>query len=141
MDRYVAGLKPHIRKELELREPKTYEEAVRLAERLDAIGKMHTSGYASYQPAMRNTHHIPYASASTSRQSAARDGPVPMDLGMIQRVPERKPQSFKPLTFEERQRLRRMNACFLCRQTGHTKNNCPMRYNQENMHRPGRRPQ
>ena len=37
MDRFVRGLKPMVQREVDLRDPQTFEEAVRVAERVDAI--------------------------------------------------------------------------------------------------------
>ncbi|KAL5592956.1 uncharacterized protein BROUX77_002688 [Berkeleyomyces rouxiae] len=36
--------------------------------------------------------------------------------------------ALKPLTDEERERLRRNRACFRCRQTGHLRQNCPLNF-------------
>lgn len=37
LHRFIRGLKPEVQKEVELKDPKTWEEAVRMAERADAV--------------------------------------------------------------------------------------------------------
>ena len=60
LDKFIAGLKPVVRREVEMREPNTLPEAMRLADRAD-------------QHIYRNT------ASGVTRPS----GPVPMDIGAI----------------------------------------------------------
>ena len=66
--------------------------------------------------------------------SSASSSSTPMDLGNVNahgrpKSPTQRPSTpfrLKPLTPEEREDLRRKNACFRCRQPGHTSSTCPV---------------
>jgi len=148
LDRFTRGLKPHIRREVELREPTTFEEAVRLAEKFDS--------------AQRSV--FPSSNSSSSSSSGGRalgprryeqsyNGPAPMDLNAIQRSPRhqqgglrsapgRSPSPSRPrlgrggLTPEEKAKLTAEGRCFYCKETGHMLDSCPKRLSQGNGRRP-----
>lgn len=61
--RFIQGLKPHIQRELSIREPVDLREAVNMAERIDAV---------TYRP-----------SSSVGRASSSTHGPQPMELGAL----------------------------------------------------------
>jgi hypothetical protein len=73
-------------------------------------------------------------SPSSYSTSAASSSSTPMDLGNVNahgrpKSPTQRPSTpcrLKPLTPEEREDLRRKNACFRCRQAGHTSATCPV---------------
>src|SRR5947209_5538994 len=111
-DRYVRGLKDRTRQEVELREVATLEEAMRIADRFDTI--LYHSTYK------RSTSPARHQGASRSVQSSKNDnlGPTPMDLDAIKKV---------KLTDEERERLKKIRACFYCRQEGHMAIHCPQK--------------
>lgn len=105
LDRYVAGLKPIVRREVDLREPANLQDAMRLADRAD-------------------THLYRNPAVSVSRPApAAPSGPVPMDIGAVQTGPYSPP--LKKLTEQERDRLAKENRCFRCREIGHRARACP----------------
>ena len=62
--RFVSGLKPHIKRELMLREPRDLTEAIEMAERVDSVVYTSTPRF----PAM-----------------SVRTGPMPMELGAMQK--------------------------------------------------------
>ncbi len=102
LDRFIRGLKPHIRRELELKGVATFEEATTLAERVDEI---------TYRSSYRGTGQP----APTPRQ-----GPEPMDIGTT-RVDGAKQR----LTPELREQLRKEGRCRYCREVGHDLDVCP----------------
>ncbi len=100
LDRFLRGLKPAMRREVEMREPLDLQTAMNLADRADTL-------------MYRNP-------ASVARPAAA-SGPVPMDIGAVS-------SGYKPalarLTPQERERLIKEGRCFKCRQKGHSWANC-----------------
>ena len=120
LDRFLRGLKREVFKEVFLRDPKSLEEAMSIASRLDALGRLtNRRAQHSRRP---DLHH----SAQVDR----------MDLDNVQvtapirAVPS--PDSGNParrtrLTNDERQHLIRTGACFYCRKQGHMRAHCPVR--------------
>ncbi len=100
LDRFVRGLKERTRQEVELRDPQTLDEAARIAERFDTI---------TYNVAANFRQSIKFEEKDDK-------GVRPMELDFVDR---------KPLTNEEREKLRRFGGCFYCRERGHMANNCP----------------
>jgi hypothetical protein len=111
MDRFTRGLKPSLRREVDLKEPEKLEDAIRIAERLDASGR--EAGKGSYGTRFSDADDTP------APQSG---GPRPMDMNAINRE-----QKFKPLTAEDRAELMAEGRCFYCREEGHTIKECPKR--------------
>jgi hypothetical protein len=111
--RFVQGLKPNVRREVELQDPQTFDEATKVAERVDSISFAHRS-----EPPR----------APAPRPSYSR--PEPMELGSMD-VDRRRPSAAanlpSRLSAEDRRRLRDSNACFYCRQPGHIMSRCPSR--------------
>jgi hypothetical protein len=103
LDRFIRGLKDKTRQEVELRDPETMDEAARIAERYDTIA-FKTSN--TFRPSAK------------SYQEYDDKGVRPMEIDALER---------KPLTEDERERLRRIGGCFYCRERGHMVNNCPKR--------------
>ena len=115
--RFLQGLKSNVRREVELQNPETFDEATRIAERIDSISFAHRSELFR---------------ATAPRPAYSR--PEPMELGQMTVKPRRAPASSDPptrpaprLTAEERRRLRDTNSCFYCRQPGHIMADCPVR--------------
>ncbi|KAJ9531498.1 hypothetical protein QJQ45_015038 [Haematococcus lacustris] len=50
LDRFIRGLKPSVRRELELREPTSFSEASTIADRVDAISYSTSASRSSYRP-------------------------------------------------------------------------------------------
>ena len=130
LDRFMRGLKYAIQKELVIRSPGSFEEAVTIAERLDAI----TFSLRRNEPAPNRNRY--------------NGGPVPMEINTIsqpqqpsqqQRIPRKQPtgnfpigrgdgdqqRQFTKLTPELRQQLLREGKCLYCRQPGHMAVSCP----------------
>ena len=76
LDRYIRGLKPKTRRELEIREPETFEAATRLAEKLDVVFER------AYTPDNRDKHQYqPTGTLDNTNHNYLSD---PMILGAIQ---------------------------------------------------------
>jgi hypothetical protein len=111
LDRYVRGLKARTRQEVELREPNTFEEASRIAERIDVnlerVFGTSNSGTSNF----RARSYYPKPSSSQKDD--------PMDLSVLQR-------QFKgPLSKEEKERRRTHNLCMYCGSNKHSVDFCP----------------
>ena len=111
MDRFIRGLKPAAQRELELHPPATFDDAVILAERVDAVEWRVRSASSSSRPAPS------YGYASQAYHGT---GATPMELGSMRHKPP-------PLTPGQRRRLRDNNGCFYCRElnANHVALNCP----------------
>ena len=120
LDKFLRGLKHKTRMELELKDPKSLEEAIRLADRYDSI--VFTKG--------ANWNKKYYGESTPEYEP----GGEPMLIDALHtknpksKSPE-KPSKGQPvlhkLTDEERNRLRSLGACFKCRKTGHMARECP----------------
>jgi hypothetical protein len=118
LDRFVRGLKPAIRKEVELKSPATFNEAVSLAERIDSL--TYKGSYSSTPP------KPPYRPSNNFSSS----GPTPMELGTMETRHNNNNKDsgrsrYPKLTAAERQHLRNINGCFYCRKPGHIIQDCP----------------
>jgi Retrotransposon gag protein/Zinc knuckle len=130
VDKFVRGLKPKTRTEVELRDPQTLEEASRVADRFDTI-----------------VYHRPsFVPSPSFHQEDTRGEPMQLDaLRMIHDTPDHvkidafrtKNQSSKlrKLTNDERAHLRSLNACFKCRKQGHIARECPTKTSHPNSDR------
>ena len=125
LDRFVRGLKTRTRIEVELRDPKTLDDAIVMSDRFDSVlfgqsefqmrdqfNNRNRFAQRRSQPAVRT---VPSWSAG-SGVSAPSNASATMELDSIK---------FKKLTPEERDRLRKMGSCFYCRQPGHMAGQCP----------------
>ena len=126
---YIKGLKPHIQEQLEVGSHDVLEltlsELTAKADRLDNIRhKFQNSsrGHArsSHSNAASTSHSSSAASSSSSSPSSSSSysdsSSVPMELNKVKHM---------KLTVEERDRLRKLNACFYCREAGHKTQECP----------------
>jgi len=101
LDRFVRGLRPKIAMEVSLRQPRSLEDAMAMAERIDSI--MWSAGFGRTEDRPSRPNHS--------------EGPTPMELGSM----ESKPKQSK----EERDQLRQQGRCFLCKESGHIARECP----------------
>jgi hypothetical protein len=123
LHRFVDGLKPHVRREVELRDAHTFEDAASMAERVDNIS------FSTRGP-----------TASTPQFQRASD---PMELGNLDVDLRNQPQAPR-LSADQRQRLRESGVCYYCHQPGHLLVDCPIRQKRpasDNAWRPPARPQ
>jgi hypothetical protein len=120
LDRFIRGLKPHIRREVELRNPTQLETAVAQAEIVDA-NSMRVMG--------PGRHHFP----ARRSYAAVAGGPAPMDLDAMQRRPRTPPTpKLRNQNGPRRQQLSRSNdqlnqLCYYCHEPGHRIAQCPQR--------------
>ena len=124
-DRFIRGLKTNTQKEVELRDPSSFEEAVIIAERYDAVSyRIHN--YESAAGGMaRNGKGL------SQHQSVFSDA-QPMELGNINQTSK----TFAKLTPEIREQLKREGRCLYCREKGHIVGDCEKL---KNKHPKGRR--
>jgi Ty3 transposon capsid-like protein len=114
LDRYVRGLKTRTRREVELKEPDSFDEACRLAEMIDISNDRVFGG--------SNLTRSTFLPRSQPRRH---NGPEPMDINALHNQKE-KPK-FKKLTPEEKERRRRDGLCLYCGSDKHQLDGCPLR--------------
>lgn len=114
-DRFIRGLKSAIQTEVRLRTPATFDDAVKIAERYDAVL------YRLTKPISTGTNPFGHGGSN---------GPTPMELGAAldanpsSRTPNGDRQRLTPAL---RQQLIKEGKCFYCRKKGHMALNCPER--------------
>ena len=112
-DRFIRGLKSNTQKEVELRDPATFEDAVGVAERYDAISyRIHNYESAAGGLA-RNM-------SGNGQRSTTFSEAQPMELGNINQASK----TFTKLTPEIREQLKQEGRCLYCREKGHVVQNC-----------------
>jgi len=122
LDRFIRGLKPLTRRELELRSVSDFETACTIAERQDALSWKYLGNPKgpTRQP-LRPTY-----------SAVTRAAPVPMEIGTLQHtkalprptLPKPRPHTLTPGTPRPDLPPRR---CYCCQQLGHIAANCPQR--------------
>lgn len=108
--RFIHGLKPHVRRELDIRHPANLNDAMEMADSVDTV---YFQSGRSFGPMLPRHPR-----------------PEPMELGNLNvnhRRPPAPPHPHHRLTPDDRRRLRDTNSCFYCRQPGHIMANCPVR--------------
>ena len=119
LDRFVRGLKPHIRQQLAFHDPKTFKEAVEVAERLDSAMFLYRDHKGFKEKARMNN---------------SQGSPTPMELGAVGM------RTNSGTSAAERVLLQKQGRCFLCKEKGHLAKDCPMAMKKTaavNMSRPG----
>ena len=130
LHKFTRGLKPHIRRDVELRDPKTLDEAIRMAERADVIetsNKWRRPNQGNFlhggQRTFQNNNGMgrqPPVYGQRPQQSRY-NGPQPMELGAMRAVPGR---STGNNWSERRPRDYSQVVCWNCQQKGHTASRC-----------------
>jgi len=120
LHKFIHGLKPFVRCEVELRSPQTFEDAAAMAEKVDSIS-FATRGYSGMPLARTKPVFV--------RSTPPPQAPVPMELDTFKVGRPAKSNEVKGprLSPEERNRLRDSNSCFYCREPGHIMKFCPLR--------------
>ena len=120
VDKFIHGLKPKTRTEVELRDPQTLEQASQIADHFDTI-----------------VYHRPsFAPSQSFYQEDTRGEPMQLDVLQIDALRTKtQPSKLKKLTNEEQAHLRSINACFKCHKQGHMARECPTKTNYPNSDR------
>ena len=135
LDKFMRGLKPYIRKEIELKLPSNLQEAMELSERIES------SLYGLRRPLFNQSNPTP---EPTPMEIDAMEGPSNYwEVNTTQQRREKKEkwrqvkgkgssgkavgQGRLGLTNAEYERLQREGRCFRCRQLGHRICDCPLR--------------
>jgi Retrotransposon gag protein/Zinc knuckle len=121
LDKFVRGLKPKTRIEVELRDPKTTDEAYRLADRFDRIV------YGARNTSFLTQNYNRYAPTSNANTSA--DYGEPMQIDTL-RPRQTGPRNFQRPNNQKFQQPRNQGLCFTCEKPGHIAANCPDRQRQ-----------
>jgi len=124
LDKFIRGLKPRTKTEVELHNPQTLAEAVRIADRFDSIVYRKTQP-ETFKP--RNPSYLEDTRGEPMQIDALRtQDPIQIDA-----LKSAGTQKLRKLTEEERTHLRSIRACYKCRQPGHMARDCPTK-NSEN---------
>jgi hypothetical protein len=121
LDKFIRGLKPKTRIEVELRDPQTTEEAYRLADRFDRI--------------VYGAHNTMFLTQRTYNQPAPAYATVgtygePMQIDALRTRPRPRASNFnarKPVMASndhQQQRLYEQRLCFNCQKPGHIASEC-----------------
>ena len=125
VDKFIRGLKPKTRIEIELRDSQTLEGASRIADRFDTI-VYHRSTFAPSQ-----TFHHEDTRGEPMQLDTLRT--TPMQINAFKTKTQ--PSKLRKLTNEERTHLRSINTCFKCRKQGHIARECPTKTSHPNSDR------
>ena len=125
MDRFLAGLKPNLQREIVLREPEDFNTMVKLAHKLDALFYT-ASGNRSQPTFFARQFDRSSSSAGRPQTSHHSSRPVPMELGAIQHNGAGPSNYYRPkLSDTDKSRLRTQGRCFYCKEPGHIAEYCP----------------
>lgn len=106
---FIAGLITQTQVQVQIANPTTWNEAISSAERINGV----------FSRALSKEKSVPIMAHNQSPQPRHIELPPgePMELDNLQRP-------LKKLSLAERDRLRRIGACFRCRRTGHMASRC-----------------
>jgi len=113
LDKFIRGLKPKSRIEVELRDSKTPDEAYRLADRFDRIV------YGARNNSFLTQNYNRYAPTANANMNA--------DYGEPMQIDTLRPRQIGPRKFQQ---PRNQGLCFTCGKPGHIAANCPDRQRQ-----------
>src|SRR5436190_8487815 len=121
LDKFIRGLKPKTRIEVELRDPKTTDEAYRLADRFDRIV------YGARNTSFLTQNYNRYAPTSNANMNT--DYSEPMQIDTL-RPHQPGPRNFQRPNNQKFQQPRNQGLCFTCEKPGHIAANCPNTHGQ-----------
>ena len=129
LDKFIRGLKPNTRTELEFRDPKTITEAVKWADTFDARYYRKKDNHRNYGPFPSNINYQDDNRGEPMQldvlQTTTHSNSTPIQIDAF----KTKSSSTKltKLTDAERAHLRSLGACFRCRRQGHMAWECPVK--------------
>lgn len=126
LDKFIRGLKPNTRTELEFRNPKTLDDAVKWADTFDS--RYYRKTQRSYRPFASNSYQDDNRGEPMQLdvlQTTSQNTTAPIQIDAFKT--KSPPTKLTKLTDEERQHLRSIGACFKCRKTGHMARECPVK--------------
>ena len=109
LDKFIRGLKPKTRIEVELRDPKTTDEAYRLADRFDRIV------YGARNTSFLTQNYNRYSPTSNANANMNTDYAEPMQIDTL------RTRQFGSKTYQQ---PRTPGLCFTCGKPGHIAVNC-----------------
>lgn len=135
-DKYYRGLPANLQTEIRVRNAQTFEEAVRLADHLMSSAASAPSSASGRKPYPNKPYSKSFHDRGGPRPAPpAHSSAVPMELGAVTQPQQLNSSDSKrlaqlrstksALTADDREFLKRIGACFVCRQLGHTKTSCP----------------
>ena len=98
---FIKGLKPAIKTKVKIEDPKTLDEAISLADRVDS---------SIWEPRRKGTSHRRKKNTWRRVENVSE----PMDIGAV--------ESYKPKKFDKSN-----VECYRCHQKGHFKRECPLK--------------
>src|SRR5271167_739208 len=120
LDKFIRGLKPNTRTELEFRDPTTINEAVRWADTYDSRyyrKKDKAYSYGSFSTSPINQEDNRGEPMQIDALQAAQENSTSIQIDAFKTTSQ--PTKLTKLTDEERTHLRNVGACFKCRKQGH----------------------
>ena len=135
VDKFIHGLKPKTRTEVELQDPQILEETNRIADHFDII-VYNRSFFGPPQSVHQEDTRGEPMQLDTLRMARIETS-IPVQIDAFRTKTQ--PSKLKKLTNDERAHLRSINACFKCRKQGHIARECPTKANRPNstVSRPG----
>ena len=124
LHKFTRGLKPNIRKEVELRDPTTLDDAIKIAERADVMEMGHRTNRRPpsnyYNGGQRQTPANNFGGQRQQGFNGPRqfnqgryNGPAPMELGAMQGTRDNRRTDYTNVE------------CYNCHQKGHIARRCP----------------